>query len=76
MDVPICVSVPPGALVRDALNALAIPKSVTTAASSQPGSMPLCRMIGAAAGFRFVAGERATPSLEATPNLTLSWIGA
>jgi N6-L-threonylcarbamoyladenine synthase len=30
-------------------------------------------MIGAAAGFRFLAGDRAGPALEATPNLALSW---
>ena len=29
-------------------------------------------MIGAAAGFRFAAGDRATPALEATPNLALA----
>jgi N6-L-threonylcarbamoyladenine synthase len=33
-------------------------------------------MIGAAAGYRFVAGDRATPSLEATPNLALPWLAA
>jgi N6-L-threonylcarbamoyladenine synthase len=33
-------------------------------------------MIGAAAGFRFVAGDRADPSLEAIPNLALPWLGA
>ena len=31
-------------------------------------------MIGAAAGFRFVAGDRADASLEATPNLALPWL--
>ncbi|HET9879930.1 MAG TPA: tRNA (adenosine(37)-N6)-threonylcarbamoyltransferase complex transferase subunit TsaD [Candidatus Limnocylindria bacterium] len=31
-------------------------------------------MIGAAAGFRFVAGDRADPSLEAIPNLALPWL--
>jgi tRNA N6-adenosine threonylcarbamoyltransferase len=30
-------------------------------------------MIGAAAGFRFAAGERASPALEAIPNLALDW---
>ncbi len=30
-------------------------------------------MIGAAGGFRYVAGERADPSLEAIPNLALAW---
>jgi hypothetical protein len=30
-------------------------------------------MIGAAAGFRFLAGDRAGPALEATPNLSLAW---
>ena len=33
-------------------------------------------MIGAAAGFRFAAGERAAPGLQATPNLALSWLPA
>lgn len=33
-------------------------------------------MIGAAAGFRFAAGERAEPGLQATPNLALSWVEA
>lgn len=32
-------------------------------------------MVGAAAGYRFAAGERAGPSLEATPNLALPWLG-
>jgi N6-L-threonylcarbamoyladenine synthase len=31
-------------------------------------------MIGAAAGFRFAAGDRADASLEATPNLALPWL--
>jgi len=31
-------------------------------------------MIGAAAGFRFLAGDRAGPSLEAIPNLALPWL--
>jgi len=33
-------------------------------------------MIGAAAGYRFAAGERADPSLEAVPNLALPWLDA
>jgi tRNA N6-adenosine threonylcarbamoyltransferase len=33
-------------------------------------------MIGAAAGFRYAAGDRADPSLEAIPNLALHWLGA
>ena len=33
-------------------------------------------MIGAAAGFRFAAGDRADASLEAVPNLSLPWLGA
>ncbi|HTE66345.1 MAG TPA: tRNA (adenosine(37)-N6)-threonylcarbamoyltransferase complex transferase subunit TsaD, partial [Candidatus Binatia bacterium] len=33
-------------------------------------------MIGAAAGFRFVAGERSGPALEAIPNLALPWLEA
>ena len=32
-------------------------------------------MIGAAAGFRYAAGDRADAALEAIPNLALSWIG-
>jgi N6-L-threonylcarbamoyladenine synthase len=31
-------------------------------------------MIGAAAGFRYAAGERADAALEAVPNLSLSWL--
>jgi N6-L-threonylcarbamoyladenine synthase len=31
-------------------------------------------MIGAAAGFRFAAGDRADATLEATPNLALPWL--
>ena len=33
-------------------------------------------MIGAAAGFRFAAGERGGPDLEAIPNLALPWLAA
>jgi N6-L-threonylcarbamoyladenine synthase len=33
-------------------------------------------MIGAAAGFRFAAGDRADAALEATPNLSLPWLAA
>ena len=33
-------------------------------------------MIGAAGGFRFAAGDRADPSLEAIPNLALPWLVA
>ncbi len=33
-------------------------------------------MIGAAAGFRFLTGERSGPALEAIPNLALPWIEA
>ena len=32
-------------------------------------------MIGAAAGYRFAAGERADAALEAIPNLALPWLG-
>jgi N6-L-threonylcarbamoyladenine synthase len=32
-------------------------------------------MIGAAAGFRFAAGDRADAALEAIPNLALPWLG-
>ena len=33
-------------------------------------------MIGAAAGFRFLAGDRASAWMEATPNLALPWLAA
>ena len=33
-------------------------------------------MIGAAAGFRFLAGDRTGPGLEAVPNLSLPWLEA
>jgi N6-L-threonylcarbamoyladenine synthase len=33
-------------------------------------------MIGAAAGFRYAAGDRADAALEAIPNLALPWLGA
>jgi len=33
-------------------------------------------MIGAAGGFRYRAGDRADPALEATPNLSLPWLAA
>jgi N6-L-threonylcarbamoyladenine synthase len=33
-------------------------------------------MIGAAAGFRFVAGDRADAALEAIPNLALPWLAS
>ena len=33
-------------------------------------------MIGAAAGFRFAAGDRADAALEAVPNLALPWLAA
>ena len=32
-------------------------------------------MIGAAAGFRLAAGDRAGADLEAIPNLALPWLG-
>ena len=32
-------------------------------------------MIGAAAGFRYIAGDRADAALEAIPNLALPWLG-
>ncbi|HSJ00366.1 MAG TPA: tRNA (adenosine(37)-N6)-threonylcarbamoyltransferase complex transferase subunit TsaD, partial [Patescibacteria group bacterium] len=32
-------------------------------------------MIGAAAGYRFAAGDRADAALEAVPNLALPWLG-
>jgi N6-L-threonylcarbamoyladenine synthase len=31
-------------------------------------------MIGAAAGFRYMAGDRADAALEAIPNLALPWL--
>jgi hypothetical protein len=33
-------------------------------------------MIGAAAGYRFAAGDRADAGLEAIPNLALPWLTA
>ena len=33
-------------------------------------------MIGAAAGFRYAAGDRADATLEAIPNLALPWLAA
>jgi len=33
-------------------------------------------MIGAAAGYRFSAGDRADASLEAIPNLSLPWLAS
>jgi tRNA A37 threonylcarbamoyltransferase TsaD len=32
-------------------------------------------MIGAAAGFRFAAGDRADAALDAVPSLALPWLG-
>ena len=39
MLVPTCVSVPPGACVFDAASALAMPKSVTTAAAPESSTL-------------------------------------
>jgi N6-L-threonylcarbamoyladenine synthase len=33
-------------------------------------------MIGAAAGYRYAAGDRASEALEAIPNLSLPWLAA
>lgn len=33
-------------------------------------------MIGAAGGYRFIAGDRADPTLEAIPNLALPWLSS
>jgi N6-L-threonylcarbamoyladenine synthase len=60
------------AVLRDRLAAVGLPLLVPPPAWCTDNGA----MIGAAAGFRFVAGERSGPALEAIPNLALPWIEA
>jgi N6-L-threonylcarbamoyladenine synthase len=55
--------------LRQRLDALGLPLLVPPPAWCTDNGA----MIGAAAGFRFLAGDRAGPGLEATPNLSLAW---
>jgi N6-L-threonylcarbamoyladenine synthase len=55
--------------LRQRLDALGLPLLVPPPAWCTDNGA----MIGAAAGFRFLAGDRAGPALEATPNLSLAW---
>jgi tRNA N6-adenosine threonylcarbamoyltransferase len=55
--------------LRDRLGKLGLPLLVPPPAWCTDNGA----MIGAAAGFRFLAGDRAGPALEAVPNLSLSW---
>jgi N6-L-threonylcarbamoyladenine synthase len=58
------------AMLRDRLDAVSLPLLVPPPAWCTDNGA----MIGAAAGFRFAAGDRADPSLEAIPNLALPWL--
>jgi len=58
------------ATLRDRLDAESLPLLVPPPAWCTDNGA----MIGAAAGFRFAAGDRAEPSLEAIPNLALPWL--
>jgi N6-L-threonylcarbamoyladenine synthase len=58
------------ATLRDRLDAEGVPLLVPPPAWCTDNGA----MIGAAAGFRFAAGDRADPSLEAIPNLALPWL--
>ncbi len=58
------------ATLADRLAALGIPLRVPPPAWCTDNGA----MIGAAAGYRFAAGDRADPSLEAIPNLALPWL--
>ena len=60
-----------GAL-RERLAAIGVPLLVPPAAWCTDNGA----MIGAAAGFRFAAGDRAGAGLEAIPNLALPWLDA
>jgi len=59
-------------VLRDRLKALGLPLLVPPPAWCTDNGA----MIGAAAGFRFSAGDRAGPALEAIPNLSLAWADA
>jgi N6-L-threonylcarbamoyladenine synthase len=56
--------------LRDRLDAAGMPLLVPPPAWCTDNGA----MIGAAAGFRFTAGDRADATLEATPNLALPWL--
>jgi len=58
------------AVLRERLAAVGLPLFVPRPAWCTDNGA----MIGAAAGFRFAAGERAGPGLEAIPNLALAWL--
>ena len=58
------------AALADRLSALGIPLRVPPPAWCTDNGA----MIGAAGGFRFLAGDRSDPSLEAIPNLALPWL--
>ena len=60
------------ASLADRLAAVGVPLRVPPPAGGTDNGA----MIGAAAGFRFAAGDRADPSLEAIPNLALPWLAA
>jgi N6-L-threonylcarbamoyladenine synthase len=56
-------------VLRQRLDALGLPLLVPPPAWCTDNGA----MIGAAAGFRFMVGDRAGPALEAIPNLALAW---
>lgn len=56
--------------LRRRVEALGLPLLVPPAARCTDNGA----MIGAAGGFRFLAGDRAGPTLEAIPNLALPWL--
>ena len=58
------------AVLRDRVEALGLPLLVPRAAWCTDNGA----MIGAAAGFRFDAGDRSDAELEAVPNLALPWL--
>jgi N6-L-threonylcarbamoyladenine synthase len=58
------------AALRERLDAAGVPLLVPPPAWCTDNGA----MIGAAAGFRFTAGDRAGATLEATPNLALPWL--
>ena len=60
------------AVLRDRLAPMGLPLFVPPPAWCTDNGA----MIGAAAGFRFVAGDRADASLEAVPSLALPWLAA
>jgi N6-L-threonylcarbamoyladenine synthase len=60
------------AALRERLAAIGVPLLVPPPAWCTDNGA----MIGAAAGYRFDAGDRAGPALEAVPNLALAWLDA